>query len=332
MDPFSESNELFTVKQLFYCAKYDELLKLKILQDEILFNEAINKYKALQYQIRSSINLKDLKKTESLIKESIKSLNTEKEALIQDDKISKILELEFKFLESYSKFILKNDSKSIELLISNYDESKENDLIDLIISNYYSLSGDDLKAIEILSNTNSLENASFLIYINIKNLNFKESTKIINNFSKISQDNLIFNLSQSWFDIINIEKSKNGKIIENLNKLQSSYYFYDELTSNESTVSIKNLICLLVCNLKLLQLPESENLIKRIEEEIEIEELNKNKDYLINKINFNCQSQNTIENKNLIENLKIIDPNSNYLSDLNEKNKLFDEIVIKYQS
>lgn len=95
---------------------------------------------------------------------------------------------------------------------------------------------------------------------------------------------------------------------------------------------MKNLICLLVCNLKLLQLPESENLIKRIEEEIEIEELNKNKDYLINKINFNCQSQNTIENKNLIENLKIIDPNSNYLSDLNEKNKLFDEIVIKYQS
>lgn len=95
---------------------------------------------------------------------------------------------------------------------------------------------------------------------------------------------------------------------------------------------MKNLICLLVCNLKLLQLPESENLIKRIEEEIDIEELNKNKDYLINKINFNCQSQNTIENKNLIENLKIIDPNSNYLSDLNEKNKLFDEIVIKYQS
>ncbi|OWB85641.1 hypothetical protein B5S33_g4310 [[Candida] boidinii] len=331
MDPFSESNELFTVKQLFYCAKYDELLKLKILQDEILFNEAINKYKALQYQIRSSINLKDLSKTESLIKESFKSLNTEKEALIQDDEISKSLELEFKFLESYSQFILKNNSKSIESLISSY-ENIESDLIDLIISKYYSLSGDDLKAVEILSNTNSLENASFLVYINIKNLNFKEATKIINNFSKISQDNLIFNLSQSWLDLINIEKSKNGKIIENTNKVQSSYYFYDELTSNESTVSIKNLICLLVCNLKLLQLPESEHLIKRIEEEIDIDELNKNKDYLINKINFNCQSQNTIENKNLIENLKIIDPNSSYLSDLNEKNKLFDEIVVKYQS
>ncbi|KAH3671027.1 hypothetical protein OGAPHI_000738 [Ogataea philodendri] len=296
MDPYSDSGELYQLRQQFFAAQYGELAKTNL--EDLIFSNDENKYRAIQLQIRSLLALGKF----DAAKAEIAKVSAEAP-----------FDEEFKALEAYTGFLEggKTKSESFEAIIS---ANAENELVNLLGGLYY-VSLDELDtAISLLSSSEGFENISLLVYVHLLLNKTKDAAKILSNFSQISQDNQVFTLSQSWYDLIGYEEP-----------LKSAYYFYDEFSSNENTVSVKNLLCLFISNLKLLHFPESQDILNKIEEQGDEGVAQWKADLLINRISFEILQGN--DYTELVSELKKLDPSSSYLADLKEKDQLFDSIV-----
>ncbi|KAG7707029.1 hypothetical protein KL914_002913 [Ogataea haglerorum] len=299
MDPFSDSGELYQLKQQFYAAKYNDLASANL--EDLIFSNEENKCRAYQLQIRSLL-----------------ALGKYDEAASEIAKVSvdEPLASEFKALQAYTDF-LKNGKTKLEDLETLVSSNSDNETINLLGGLYYVTLEDFDSAISLLSSSQGFENISLLVYAHLLLNKTKEAAKILSNFSQISQDNVVFTLSQSWYDLIGFDES-----------LKSAYYFYDELSSNENTVSTKNLLCLFISNMKLLHFPEAQDVLNKIAELGDEGVKDWKTHLLINRISFEILQGN--EYKELLAELKRIDPTCGYLEDLIEKNQTFDSIVEKY--
>ncbi|KAG7696155.1 hypothetical protein KL915_002519 [Ogataea haglerorum] len=299
MDPFSDSGELYQLKQQFYAAKYNDLASANL--EDLIFSNEENKCRAYQLQIRSLLALGKYDEAASEI------------AKVSEDEL---LASEFKALQAYTDF-LKNGKTKLEDLETLVSSNSDNETINLLGGLYYVTLEDFDSAISLLSSSQGFENISLLVYAHLLLNKTKEAAKILSNFSQISQDNVVFTLSQSWYDLIGFDES-----------LKSAYYFYDELSSNENTVSTKNLLCLFISNMKLLHFPEAQDVLNKIAELGDEGVKDWKTHLLINRISFEILQGN--EYKELLAELKRIDPTCGYLEDLIEKNQTFDSIVEKY--
>ncbi|KAG7748141.1 hypothetical protein KL912_002818 [Ogataea haglerorum] len=299
MDPLSDSGELYQLKQQFYAAKYNDLASANL--EDLIFSNEENKYRAYQLQIKSLL-----------------ALGKYDEAASEIAKVSvdEPLASEFKALQAYTDF-LKNGKTKLEDLETLVSSNSDNETINLLGGLYYVTLEDFDSAISLLSSSQGFENISLLVYAHLLLNKTKEAAKILSNFSQISQDSVVFTLSQSWYDLIGFDES-----------LKSAYYFYDELSSNENTVSTKNLLCLFISNMKLLHLPEAQDVLNKIAELGDEGVKDWKTHLLINRISFEILQGN--EYKELLAELKRIDPTCGYLEDLKEKNQTFDSIVEKY--
>ncbi|ESW97809.1 hypothetical protein KL918_003189 [Ogataea parapolymorpha] len=299
MDPFSDSGELYQLRQQFYAARYNDLANANL--EDLIFSNEENKYRAYQLQIRSLLALgKYDNATSEIAKVSV------------DEPLAS----EFEALQAYIEFLKNGKTKSedLESLVSSHSD---NETINLLGGLYYVTLEDFDSAISLLSSSQGFENISLLVYVHLLLNKNKEAAKILSNFSQISQDNVVFTLSQSWYDLINFDES-----------LKSAYYFYDEFSSNENTASTKNLLCLFISNMKLLHFPEAQDVLNKIAELGDEGVKEWNTDLLINRIAFEILQGN--EYTELLAELKKTSPTCGYLEDLKEKNQVFDSIVEKY--
>ncbi|ODV88255.1 hypothetical protein CANARDRAFT_15495 [[Candida] arabinofermentans NRRL YB-2248] len=313
MDPYSDSSELYHLRQQFYSSRYLDLIKLDLKKD-IIFNNEDNLYESYKYQIRSYISINEFEKGLELLR----SIN---------DEIPEHYKIDFKGLEYYIGFISQEKGEDLEFE-SFINENLNNQFVNLLGGLYYIKLNNFEKSIEILKKSKkSFENLSVLIYVNLLNLNLKDTELNLKEFNKISQDDFLYTLTQSWFELTKFN-----------NSLNQSYYYYDELTNNLETNSIKFLLNLFTSNLKLLRIPESQEVLNKLSE---FKTDNPNQfdlkqwecDFIINKIAFNylkLEKGSDFEVDNLVNELKTLDSNNDYLLDLKEKNDIFDNIVTKY--
>lgn len=309
MDAFSDSGELYTIRNQFYTNQHNKVKSYALEQ----FSQE-NQLKVLEYQIRSTVALEE---DASILIEKGKLQFPDNESL-------------FQLLSAW------DDLKSFGTDDSTYfDDIKEAEFeLQAILTTIYlvKFEKDISQAIKFLNtyvethkNFSELEPYLILIQLNLIQGNFSIANKIFNDFNKFSEsirDSIIYQVLESW--ILSIKGET-----DNIN---NSYYFYDELLStdfdDDPQGKFKILNVLLVLTLQLKHYPEAKELIQTINA---LELTKKNDNYLANQITFDYLENNGDNVEKLIEELKSVNPDHQILIDLEEKNNKFNDIVNKYK-
>ncbi|CAK9441647.1 uncharacterized protein LODBEIA_P55150 [Lodderomyces beijingensis] len=321
MEAFSDSNELYTIRNQFYTYQHNKVKSYSL--DE--FSEE-NQLKVLEIQIRSTIALgQDASKliedgkirfpdNEELFQllqawNDLKDFGTDDSTYFEDLKAAKF-ELQAILTSLYLKKFEKDIDQSIKFLTNYIDNvsslQKYNEIeVFLILMQLYLLKGD-----------------------------FKEATAVfrnLNSFPDFAKDEIIYQMIESWYGII-----KGGA--ENIS---NAYDFYDEILNtgyNEGDVKgkIRILNTQLVLTLQLDHIPEAQELLKQIQslsKEIPDDEAKDlSGDILANEIALDRLTNQGKNSKSLLEQLKKANPEHELLKDEQQKNELFDSLVAKYKS
>lgn len=308
MDTFSDSGELYTIRNQFYTNQHH---KVKSYSLDAFSPE--NQLKVLEFQIRSTVALGQ--DASSLIDEG-KVLFPDNEQLFQllsawndlksfgtddstyfDDVKEATFELQAVLTTLYLVRIEKDIDQAI-VFLSTYIESKADNYIELepylIITQLYLVKG-----------------------------NFTGAIKVFDKFQKFpdfTRDSIIYQVLESW--ILSIKGESDN--------ISSAYYFYDELLSSDfdddPQGKFKILNVLLVLELKLKHYPEAKELVAQLEALA----TEPNGDFIANQVTFDYVDNNGENVSALLEKLASVDPDHQLLVDLKEKNERFDGIVQKY--
>ncbi|KAK6462895.1 hypothetical protein DFJ63DRAFT_98814, partial [Scheffersomyces coipomensis] len=171
---------------------------------------------------------------------------------------------------------------------------------------------------------NELEPILILIQLYLIKGNFLAANKLFLNFKNYpdsARDNIIYHVLESWLLSIKGESDN----------ISNAYYFYDELLSSDfdedSQGKAKILNVLFVLTLQLKHYPEAQEISGQIKA------LNgkSNADFVANSIIFDYLVNSGDNVEQLLTDLKVQDGEHPLLVDLEEKNQLFDEIVLKYK-
>ncbi|QPG77385.1 hypothetical protein FOA43_004798 [Brettanomyces nanus] len=310
--------ELYTVLQLFYCARYRELAKANLVH-ELDFSDDTYQFEATNYQIRSHILL-------GQFKQALTAIETNKQLLVSftENAEAEFLKSELESLIHYADFLQNsNDAVAEKYFLS---KTLTGGLTSLLAACYYAKLGDYETALEKLQPKEDLENVAFGCYLLLLLAKTSEAEKYLDKSinNSAATDTIGYNQTSSWLQL-----SQYG------DDLKKAYYHYDELASSDNTESLKCLVCLLTAQMKLLHFPEAQEVLDEIVsfKKKNAEDLtNWESDLLINQIALKCiQSKNDEANK-LLTNLKTQYSDSPYLKDLDEKQAAFDGIVAKYSA
>lgn len=308
MEAFGDSGELYAIRNQFYTSQHN---RVKSYNLESFSKE--HQLKVLEYQIRSMIALEQdaselIKVGKSLFPEredvfqlfeafdDLKQFGTDNSTYFEDVKQAKF-ELQAVLTAIYLVKFEKDIEQAIQFLTQYIDQA---------------------------SNQFELEPFLVLIQLHLIQGQFSKANKLFHNLKSLSSsitDNIVFEVIASWIQSIKGES-------ENIN---NSYYFYDELLStdfeddNQSKFRILNVLFVLTLQLK--HYPEAEELLKQIHQ------LNPkpNADFIANQITYDYLVHNGQNVAKLLKQLQNIDNEHPLLSDLKQKNQLFNEVVTKYQ-
>ncbi|VEU23231.1 DEKNAAC104353 [Brettanomyces naardenensis] len=308
--------ELYTVLQIFYCARYKEMASADLVH-ELEFNDVTYQFEATNYQIRSDLLLANYKDALVKINENKKLLSG-----VSDESELKFLKSELESLLHYAAFLQNPDDSKAHKFFGR--DHLLGGLTSLLAGCYYAKLDDYETALKKLHPEEDLENVAFGCYLLLLLSRTTEAEKYlkknVNNSS--AMDTIGYNQTSSW-----LELSKYG---DDLNK---SYYHYDELSSSSNTESLKCLVCLLTAHLKLLHFPEAQEVLDRIaafKADHPQSLTNWESDLLINQIALKFIQSKNDEADVLLSELKAQNPDDAYLKDLAEKQELFDTVVEKY--
>lgn len=309
MDAFSDSGELYTLRNQFYTNQHNRVKSYSL----DLFSPE-NQLKALEFQIRSTI-----------------ALEQDASRMIEDGKTQfPGNEQLFQLLSAW------NDLKDFGVDDSTYFEDvKQADFeLQAVMTALYLVKFDkDIdQAIAFLNsyidNVNSLakynELEPFLLLVQLYlikgNLTgAKNVLKNLNHFPESARDNIIYHVMESWVLAVT-----GGS--DNIN---NSYYFYDEILANgfdddvQGKFKILNVIFALTLQLK--HYPEAQELQEQIKE-LGIVDAN----FIANQIAYDQLHSNGENHKELIAELKKLDSDHDLLKDYEQKNQVFDDIVATY--
>ena len=300
--------ELYTIIQLFYSGNFNDIISLNLI-NEFDFSNILYDFEANFYKIRSFIILNQNNDALELLNILQNRISIAKENNQIDELSFNTLILDIKVIISYLNNQLDND------LLNLIDNDKPS--LALIYKNKY------LKNIPISIKNPDLDLESYilLLFTNYPNNIDQYINKLIDLKSHYS-DSLILEFAFAWLGLL-------SNFNDNIN-LKNSYYFFDELNSSSITNSLKIKINLFACHLKLINIPESLEILKSIENEEENSNPSYDYSLLINKISLASITSNSIERSKLIDEISSKFPNSPYVSDLNSKSQLFDSIVKEY--
>ncbi|KAI5964144.1 uncharacterized protein KGF55_002086 [Candida pseudojiufengensis] len=332
MDSFSDSGELYLIRYQFYTNQHEKVTNYN-LED---FSPE-NQLKVLEYIIRSTIELN--LDASNLIENG--------RSIFPDDlNVFQVLQAwndlhDFGTDDSTYFEDLKEAKFELQAILTTFYLVKfEKDLNQAII-----FLNDYLENLNISTKYNEIEIYLILIQLNLIRGNYSNVKKIfmqLNQFPEFVKDNIIYQIIESW-----VKSIQNGN--ENLN---NCFYFYDEILNNsfnddDIKGKIHNLIILFILNLQLKHYPESQEILKQIENiKLDYEQLSKENDnnnsikfkddeldnLLANQITLDRLINFGNESEKLLEELKKINGEHELIKDEASKNELFDSIVTKYQT
>lgn len=307
MDTFADSGELYNIKNQFYTDQFQKVISYTLDQ----FSPE-SQLKVLEFQIRASIALEQ---------DASELIEFGRVTYPDNDDLFELL-------------TIWNDLKTFGIDDSTYfqDIKQAKFALQAVLTAIYlvQVEQDIDQAIGFLndyinSSTNVVEIEPFMILMQLYLVkgNYQLSNKLFINLQKFPdiKDNIIYQIIESW--ILSIKGES-----ENIN---NSFYFYDELLSTsgvEDDVSCKFRVLnvLFVLTLQLKHYPEAQELLKQID----TLGVKPNADLIANKITFDYLVNGGENADVLLQELQKVDPEHQYLADLNEKELVFDEIVAKY--
>lgn len=314
--------ELYTIIQQFYSGKFNEIISLD-LEVEFDFSNVLYSIEANFYKIRSLIIVNDLENASDALSklETLIVKNSENNSI--DDKTSNLLLVDIRVLSSYIEF---KQSNKIDT-----------DLLDSIDDNIPSLSLIYKKIIQsdlpISPDSPDLDLEAFIYLIfqtgSSSSSEISDSIyKSLVNLKSHYNDSIILDFAIAW---AGLSKPTSSNFDDALEIVKSSFYFFDELSSSSNTESSKNLINLLVSNVKLGNLPESLECLEKLNELNDASKFPSwNYSLLINMIAVASINLQNDERVKLTNQIKSEYANSVYVNDLIEKEQLFDSIVASY--
>jgi coatomer protein complex subunit epsilon len=312
MDSFTDSGELYTIRNQFYTNQH-----AKVRAYDLGLFSPENQLKVLEYQIRSSIALGEdaselivsgrskFPDNESFFQllsawDDLKSFGTDDSTYFDDIDVAEF-ELQAVLTTIYLVKFGKDIDQAIKFMTSYIDNTNA------------------------LAKYNELEPFLVLVQLHLIQGNLTAANKIFASLGKFpdsTRDSIIYQVLESWLLSVKGET-------ENIN---NSYYFYDELLSsdfdNDSQGKLKILNILFVLTLQLKHIPEAQELytqIKALEEK-------PNGDFIANLVTYDYMINGGKNVNELIDELKSHDPEHEFLSDWQEKNDRFDEIVVKFKN
>lgn len=312
MNVFSDSGELYTIRNQFYTSQHHKVASYSL---DLFSSET--QLKVLEYQIRSSVALA---KDASQLIEKGRLLFPENEDL-------------FNVLQAW------NDLKSFGTDESTYfDDVKEAEFeLQAVLTSLYlvKFQKDIDQAISVLvkytnaSNNNLGELEPYLVLVQLYLIkeNFTEANKIYKNFKNFpdhARDSIIYHVLESW--ILSIKGESDN--------ISNSYYFYDELLStdfdDDPQGKFRILNVLFVVTLQLKHYPEAKELLNQI---VALKyKGNENDDFIANQVTFDYLTNDGSQVDALLQDLEEANSEHQLLTDLHEKNVKFDDIVAKYQT
>lgn len=308
---FGDSGELYTIRNQFYTGQNSKVLEYSLDQ----FSDEYQ-LKVLEFQVRSTIAVgKDGSK---LIDEGkskfpdneplflllsawndLHSFGTDDSTYFEDVKVPSF-ELQAILTAFYLVKFMKDITGAINLLVKYIDDSN-------------------------MLKMNELEPYLILAQLYLVEGNFSAANKLFNNFKNFpdsSRDDIIYHVLESWIMSIKGET-------DNIN---NSYYFYDEILSNDfendPTGKLRALNILFVLTIKLKHYPEANEIL----EQINALEAKPSDDLLANQITLNYLLGKSEDNADLLKSLKSINPDHQFIIDHNDKLNKFKEIIQKYKN
>lgn len=218
-----------------------------------------------------------------------------------------------KTVSLYADFVQGKDvSSKFDALIS---EEKRESIVQNLGSFYLVKQGRTDEAITLLQHhENSLEAVLLLVQLYLSQGKLELAEKEVSVASSYAQDSIIFNLAEAY-----VNSAKNGE------SLRGSLYFFEELSHSHPTV--KTLVGDLVLNFQLRQFPEADEVLRKI-----AETNGASAELLANEYAYAQIKGDSTEASDKLSQLSKLDPNFPTVLDIDEKNKLFDSIVEKYNS
>lgn len=312
MDDFSDSGELYTIRNQFFTNQHHKVVSYSL---DSFATE--NKLKVLEFQVRSSVALSqdaseliDLGKLifpeQSQVFDVLQAWNDLMtfgidESTYFDDVADAQFELQASLTALYYVKFKKDIPQAILLLVkyTNYNTN----------------------------NTKELEPYLILVQLYLVKENFSEAYKIyqsFQNFPPQAKDSIIYQVLESW--ILSIKGETDN--------ISNAFYFYDEMLStdfdDDPQGKFRILNVLLVMTLQLKHFPEAKELLQQINA-LDYKG-NENDDFIANQVTFDYLTNNGANVDSLLQKLRESYADHRLLTDLQEKEAKFDEIVTKYQA
>ncbi|KAG7664968.1 uncharacterized protein J8A68_001496 [[Candida] subhashii] len=307
MDTFTDSGELYNIKNQFYTNQFQKVISYTLDQ----FSPE-SQLKVLEFQIRSTIALEQ---------DASELIEYGKVQFSDEDQLFELLTVWNDLMtfgmddSTYFQDIQQAEFELQAVLTAIYLVQFEKDIDQAI----------DFLNSYVNESKNVYEIEPFLILMQLYLIrgNYTLSDKLFNNLKRFPdiKDNIIYQIIESWMLSIKGES-------DNIN---NSFYFYDELLStgldDDESCKFKILSILFVLTIQLKHYPEAQELLKQIDSL----KVKPNGDFIANKITFEYLTQGNQESINLLlQELEKVDPEHQYLVDLQERNSIFNEIVTKY--
>ncbi|ODV59223.1 coatomer subunit epsilon ASCRUDRAFT_82222 [Ascoidea rubescens DSM 1968] len=298
MEAYGDSDELYTIRQKFFSGQFKLVAETSLKS----FSGSVAA-RAEEYILRSRISLGDVSGVLNYIQ--------------AEEQNGRALPAGLEAIRLYALYVRNPSKNDIHLKFEEFISRHTNDETTLVLGSIYLVKqyGNYEDALTLLSKgENSLECISVIVQIQLLRNRLDLAIKELKNSRQISQDSIIYNLSESWANSVSGSDDK----------LQSSFYFWEEIS--QSNTSVKSLVSLLIINLQMKHFPESKEIIDQIEL-LNGDDLN----FLANEITYYVINGDNKKVEELIQRLNQLSKGQHpYIIDYKEKDAMFDEIVQKY--
>lgn len=208
-----------------------------------------------------------------------------------------------------------NESNAVKIAEKLASESADNATVQVLAGTVLQAAGKSEEALALLSqHQGNLEAVALIIQIHLEQNRTDLAIKEVQAARRWAQDSLLVNLAESWVGL-----RVGGE------KYQQAFYVFEELAQAPSTTSIQSLTSQAVAEIHLGRIEEAEAALQQA-----LSKDPKNAEIIANSIVLDIIAGK--DAKQLRLNLESTAPNHHFLTDLQEKSKLFDKAAKKYSA
>ncbi|KAI9715387.1 MAG: hypothetical protein M1812_006032 [Candelaria pacifica] len=292
MDPFSAEGELLNIHNAFHTGEYQTVLSTS--------TSSLSHQNALPARI--------LKLRAQIALGNTSEVLADIEGEEEDAPV-------LAAVKALAQYHAGNTSQALEAVEQLASDFSDNVTVQILGGTVLQAEGRSEEALALLSkHQGSLEAVALIVQIHLAQNRTDLALKEVQAARRWAQDSLLVNLAESWVGL-----RVGGE------KYQAAFYVFEELAQAPSSTSTKSLIGQAVSELHLGRIPEAEAALQQA-----LQKDPKDGNVLANTI-----VQNVISGKEvgeLVESLRSTAPQHAFLTDLEEKNALFDKAASKYSA